>query len=430
MTAMPNARLIDMLRTSRSRTLELVTGLDAAQLMGPPLAVVNPLLWEIGHVAWFQEHFVLRGLDGRTPLRPGADALYDSAAIAHDDRWSLPLPSLDATLGYMAEVGDALERRLDEPLTDEEMRLYRTAIHHEDMHDEAFTYSRQTLGYPAPIFARPAVCPETGPWPGDAEVPGGRFRLGSRRDEAFVFDNEKWAHPVAVAPLRIARAPVTNAEFAAFVADGGYRSERFWSEDGWHWLTENGATRPLYWREVGAGRWSVRRFDEIVPLAPHQPVMHVNWHEANAWCRWANRRLPSELEWEVAAAAEQAGDGGLGQAKRRFPWGDAAPSPEHANLDGHALGCVDVAAYADGDSVWGCRQMIGNAWEWTDSTFAAYPGFSADAYRDYSEPWFGTRKVLRGGAWATRSQMITSTYRNFFTPERRDVLAGFRTVAV
>jgi len=167
----------------------------------------------------------------------------------------------------------------------------------------------------------------------------------------------------------------------------------------------------------------VRRFDRIEALPPNQPVMHVNWYEAEAWCRWAGRRLPTEAEWEAAAA-------GPGAAKTSFPWGEEAPTPRHVNLDGVGLGPIDVAACPAGDSVWGCRQMIGNVWEWTASSFAPFPGFSADIYKEYSEPWFGTRKVLRGGAWATRSRMVNSAYRNFFTPDRRDILAGFRTVAL
>lgn len=431
MTAsLPAARLIDMLRDSRSRTLELVAGLDPQQLIGPRLDLVNPLLWEIGHVAWFHEHFILRNLDGRTPFLPDADALYDSAAVAHDRRWDLPLPALEGTLDYMARVHEALIARLDRPTASEaETYLYQLTSFHEDMHDEAFIYSRQTLGYPEPSFAgagRPADA-EAGAWAGDVEVPGGRLLLGSSPEASFVFDNEKWAHPIVLHPFRIARAPVTNAEYAAFVEDGGYRHRRFWSDEGWRWRESVGAEHPVYWMGAGAGRWTVRRFDRVEELAPHQPVIHVSWHEAEAWCRWAGRRLPTEAEWE--AATEPTREGGLAAAKRPYPWGPVPPTPRHANLDGRALGCVDVAACPAGDSAWGCRQMIGNVWEWTASAFQPFPGFSADIYKDYSEPWFGTRKVLRGGAWATRSRMINTAYRNFFTPDRRDIFAGFRTAA-
>ena len=423
------ADLLGMMRDSRARTLELVAGLDDDRLLGPRLAIVNPLLWEIGHLAWFHEHFILRHLDRVGPLRADADALYDSSAVHHDTRWDLPLPTLAATLDYMADVAGALARRLAgrEP-TDAERDLYRLATFHEDMHGEAFTYSRQSLGWPAPAFAgTPGAAPGTGPWPGDVEVPGGVFRLGAEPGDGFVFDNEKWAHEVEVAPFRMARAPVTNAEYAAFVADDGYARRDLWSDAGWAWRGDADAHHPLYWIERG-GDFALRRFDAVVPLAPHHPVTNVCLHEAEAFCRWAGRRLPTEAEWEFAAT--MAPDG----AKRRFPWGDAPwgdadDAGRRANLDGLRLGPVDVAAFAAGDSGFGCRQMIGNVWEWTSSDFEPYPGFSPDVYADYSVPSFGKAKVLRGGAWITRSRLVSARYRNYFPPLRRDIYAGFRTVA-
>lgn len=427
--------LIEILKDARRRTLELVAGLDSDQLIGPKLDIVNPLLWEIGHVAWFHEYFALRRLDGRAPLLPGADALYDSSTVHHDTRWDLPLPSLEDTLDYMARVLDVLASKLDHPMASEtQSQLYRLTTFHEDMHDEAFLWTRQTLAWPQPEFAAachgPPADAQAGPLPGDVEVPGGTFTLGSPPDGPFVFDNEKWAHPVEVAPFRMARAPVTNAEFAAFVEDGGYREPALWDESGWRWCKRAGAAHPVYWAAQGEGRWAERRFHRVMPLARHRPVVHVNWYEASAFCRWAGRRLPTEIEWEAAAAGEPGTDGRLAAHRRTWPWGEAAPSPAHANLDGRALGPVDVAAHPAGDSAFGCRQMLGNVWEWTASVFEPYPGFSADAYEDYSAPWFGTRRVLRGGAWMTRSRMLNNRYRNFFTPDRRDIFAGFRTVAL
>jgi iron(II)-dependent oxidoreductase len=431
---LPSARLTDYLADARARTLELVGGLNDTQLMGPRLDIVNPLLWEIGHVGWFHEYFALRRLDGGSPRLPNADALYNSSTVPHDARWELPLPSLRGTLDYMARVADAMIERLDrDQATEEETSLYLLTIYHEDMHDEAFTYTRQTLGYPAPVLAVAqdggSTTIEAGPLPGDVAVPGGILQLGSSPETPFVFDNEKWSHPVEVAPFRIARAPVTNAEFQIFVDEGGYKRREFWSDDGWRWREAARADHPLYWLRQN-GRWTERLFNCTGPLRPHRPLVHANWYEAEAWCRWAGRRLPTEAEWEAAASKEVASTGGLGPRKRRYPWGDEAPAPYQANLDGRVIGVVDVAACASGDSPWGCRQMIGNVWEWTATTFEPYPGFSPDAYEDYSAPWFGSRKVLRGGAWVTRSRMITNTYRNFFTPERRDVIAGFRTCAL
>jgi iron(II)-dependent oxidoreductase len=294
------------------------------------------------------------------------------------------------------------------------------------MHGEALTYTRQTLSYPEPRFASAASLSErarvaeAGPLPGDVEVPGASFLLGATEREPFVFDNEKWAHPALVPAFRMARAPVTNAEYAGFVDAGGYDTPAFWSPEGWSWRTAQDAHGPVYWERAG-GEHRVRRYDRTEPLRPHEPVVHVSWFEADAYCRWAGRRLPSEAEWELAASTP---------SKRRFPWGDDA-APERANLDGRFGGPVDVAAFADGDSLYGCRQMIGNVWEWTATDFAPYPGFVIDPYKEYSEPWFATpHKVLRGGCWATRARLLRNTWRNFYSPDRRDVLAGFRTCAL
>jgi iron(II)-dependent oxidoreductase len=421
-------------REARQRTFDLVADLSDEQLFGPLLPIINPLIWEIGHVAWFQEKWVLRGVLGRPPIRGDGDALYDSAAVHHDTRWSLPLPSREDTISYMREVRDAVLERLDgAELSPQQDYFIRLSVFHEDMHDEALIYTRQTLGYPAPRFSErldpPAAAGGGPPLPGDCEVPGGVFRLGAREgDEPFVFDNEKWAHPVTLRPFAIAGGPVTQAGFLEFVEDDGYGNADFWSEDGWTWREAASARHPVYWERDASGRWRRRHFDEWRPLEPDLPVVHVNWHEAEAYCRWAGRRLPTEAEWEAAAAAMPAPGGSrLSDAKRRFPWGDDAPTAARANLDARAMGPVPVGACADGESAFGCRQMIGNVWEWTSTTFAPYPGFVVDPYREYSEPWFHTHKVLRGGAWTTRGRLLRNTWRNFYKPDRRDVWAGFRT---
>jgi ergothioneine biosynthesis protein EgtB len=431
--AYPIARdaLLELVPEARQRTFDLVADLTDDQLMGPRLAIVNPLRWEIAHVAWFQEHWVLRHGLGEPPIRADGDALYDSSAVAHDTRWDLPLPSRADSLAYMREVRDRVLDRLrrDEP-SPRLLYLALYSVFHEDMHDEAFTYTRQTLGYPAPPAAREWSGSEAGPLVGDARVPGGSFLLGSDPGEPFVFDNEKWAHPVEVAPFRIARAAVTQAEFSAFVEDRGYARRELWSHAGWEWRAAAGAERPVHWRRAGGG-WERRDFDRWVALEPHRPLIHVNWYEADAFCRWAGRRLPTEAEWEAAASLEPNERGtGWTDRKRRFPWGDEPPSPTRANTDAKNLGCLDVGALPAGDSAFGCRQMVGNVWEWTASDFLPYPGFTPDMYFDYSQPWFATHKVLRGGCWVTRSRLLRNTWRNFYMPDRRDVWAGFRTCAL
>jgi gamma-glutamyl hercynylcysteine S-oxide synthase len=426
-----DADLAEWVRDARARTLGLVADLSDEQLLGPRLAIVNPLLWEIGHVAWFQEKWALRNAAQKPRIRPGVDSLYDSAAIPHDTRWDMLLPSRQETLAYLMAVRDAVLERIEEgKLTDRERYFIQLGVFHEDMHNEAFTYTRQTLGYPAPQFSHPET-PATGaagPLGGDAEIPGGRFLLGALPGEPFVFDNEKWAHPVQVHSFVIARAAVTQGEFAEFVEAKGYRRREFWSEGGWTWRLSVEAEHPVYWRREAAGCWLRRQFDRWLPLEPHRPALHVNWWEAEAYCKWAGRRLPTEVEFEVAASSEPADSGrALAETKRRFPWGDAPPTAERANLGGCSTGAVDVAAFPAGDSAFGCRQMIGNVWEWTASNFEPYPGFEVDPYREYSLPWFSTHKVLRGGAWPTQPRLLRNTWRNFYTPDRRDVWAGFRT---
>ena len=380
--------------------------LGGAREFGPLLPIVNPPRWEIGHVGWFQEYWCLRragpGLHAvarHESILPNADALYNSATVPHDSRWSLPLPDFAATLRYRDEV---MARVLAmDPRAGDDAYFARLAARHEDMHAEAFHYTRHTLGYEAPAIAsRPH--PHGDRVQGDVAVPGGVFDLGAAPGEAFVFDNEKWAHPVVVAPFRISRTAVSNAEYLAFVEAGG--------------------APPSHWRKAG-GAWQQRRFDRWLPLAEDEPVIHVSWEQADAYCRHAGRRLPTEAEWEFAATWDP-----VSGRKRAFPWGDEPWQASRANLDNATL--ASVHAYPEGDSALGLRQMIGNVWEWTSSDFLPYPGFLRDPYKEYSEPWFGNHKVLRGGCFTTSPRIARATYRNFFTQGRSDVFAGFRTCAL
>lgn len=426
-------QLAAMVHDARQHTLELVADLADEQLTVPKMEIVNPFRWELGHVAFFYDVFLLLELGSDGLLLRGAENLYDSFKVDHDDRWGLPLPSREETLVYMKRVLDRVIGRLDHETGGRESYLYLLSVLHEDMHGEAFTYMRQTLGYPAPQLTGAQEKPSLAagePFGGDAEIPGGACQLGATADAPFTFDNEKWAHPVEVFPFRIARAAVTNLEFAGFVQDQGYLRREFWSHQGWVWRRKIGAEHPLYWMRSGNG-WLRGNFDTLVPLEPHHPVVHINWYEAEAYCNWAGRRLPTEAEWEMAASAEPTPDRKtITDRKRRYPWGDEPPTPERANLDSRSLGCVDVGAFAAGDSAFGCRQMAGNVWEWTASDFYPFPGYVVDRpYREYSAPWFGYRKVLKGGAWATRDRLAYCTYRNFFLPYRRDIFAGFRTCA-
>jgi iron(II)-dependent oxidoreductase len=442
-----NGQLIEALKEARARTLELVDDLNNEQLVGPRFKVVNPLRWEIGHLAWFQEFWVLRHLGRQSPVLKQGDDLYDSARVAHDTRWDLPLLERNETLKYMERVLDrVIEQASSESSSlkgaegyDQDYFLNLVLLH-EQMHDEAITYTRQTLSYPPPTIAvtnkvrfaehNESVGQTSNELTRDAEIPGGKFILGSTYEERFIFDNEQSAHDVEIAPFAISKTAVSNSQFRTFVEDSGYKRSELWTAEGWQWRTDVGAEHPVYWRREG-NDWLRRNFDKWVELDERLPVIHVNWHEASAYCRWADRRLPTEAEWEMAASTERPANGrGLTTRKHRYPWGDDLPTPERANLDWREMGCIPVDALPAGDCAFGCRQMIGNVWEWTASDFNPYPGFVAGPYREYSEPWFGDHKVLRGGCWVTRSRLIHNSYRNFYTPDRRDVWAGFRTCAL
>lgn len=344
---------------ARARTGLMTRDLEGERLLGPKLDIVNPPLWEIGHVAWFQERWCLRMAQSGAAMASileGADALYDSSTVAHDTRWELPLPGLEATRAYMAEVLERVRARLAREPDNPALGYYaQLCLSHEDMHAEALHYTRQTLGYPDPGAGAPAPVAAAG----DEEFAGGRFERGARPGQGFVFDNEKWAHEVEVAPFRMARAPVSNAEYLAYVEQGGGQTPRYWKKED--------------------GVWLQRRFDRRLPLAPAEPVVHVSAIEAEGYCRWAGRRLPSEAEWEFAAASG--------------------------------------------------RLAAGGVWEWTASGFLPYPGFSPDPYEEYSQPWFGTHRVLRGASFSTPARLARPAFRNFYTPERADVFCGFRTCA-
>ncbi len=423
--------IIEQMTDARKRTLQLIEGLDAEQLMGAKLATVNPLRWEIGHVAYFYEFWILRHHLKQAAIREDSDALFDSINIAHNDRWDLPLPSKEATLSYMQTVLNKVQQALKNSDDEKLNYLAQYAVFHEDMHTEAYTYTRQTHHFSAPHFAAENNRILTAkPLIGDAFIPGGRFNLGAQKHEAFVFDNEKWAYDVELKPFYMSKTAVSNGEYLKFVEAKGYQNKNLWSDDAWKWKEKQNLTAPLYWRQ-GDGKWQHKEFDQWKNLPITAAMIHVSWYEAQAYCQWAKRRLPSEVEWEAAAAAEPNATGtALSSKKRYFPWGNTEPTERQANLNGFALGTNDVSAHAEGDSAFGCRQMIGNVWEWTEDTFNPYPDFSPDMYADYSQPLFGQTKVLRGGAWTSRSRMIRNTWRTYYGADRNDVFAGFRTCAL
>jgi iron(II)-dependent oxidoreductase len=280
------------------------------------------------------------------------------------------------------------------------------------------------------MTAEPYVPPREAHVPAGAErdgqmalVPGGPFEMGAGAvsAEGFSYDNERPRHELRLEPFLIDTTPVTNGDMIAFVEEGGYGRCEWWSDEGWAWRERESVSLPLYWRREAAG-FAVRSFDEVRPVDPAHPTCHVSWYEADAFARYAGKRLPTEAEWEKAAAHDH-----LSGTEHRYPWGDDPPNPDRANLDQLAFGTAPAGAYLQGASAAGARQLLGDVWEWTASGFERYAGFKAFPYREYSEEFFGGPfRVLRGGSWATQPGAVTNTFRNWDYPERRQIFAGFR----
>ncbi|PAV24621.1 hypothetical protein CF392_15330 [Tamilnaduibacter salinus] len=430
---MDKTQLIQQLNDLRARALELVDTLGERALDVPYDPGINPPLWEMGHAAFFYEVFVFNLLDGAPSYDPSMDDLWDSFHVAHGDRWSRELfPGREATRQYFNTIYDRMQARIErEPLSEEARYLYRYAIAHQTMHLESMTWCRQTVGYPAPPWfghQTPSAEPVESD---DVTVPAGTYRIGMPADSPdygghdFSFDNEKPGFDLEMPAFRISRTLVRNSDFLRFVEAGGYENPDYWSFGGRTWLAshQQAPRHPLYWSQGDDG-WYERLFDGWHRLNPDYPVTHVSYWEAEAWANWAGRRLPTEYEWEVAAL------GNVPDAPfRRFPWGDAMEAG-CADLDGHFMAQLPVSALSKGDSPFGCRQMVGTAWEWTRNEFLPYDGFKVDMYPFMSTLQFGDHKVTKGGGCATASLLIRGTYRQAYAPGRRDVYTGFRTCAV
>lgn len=378
-----------MLVAARDYTLALFDALaahgydDAVNV--PRIKTINPPLWELGHMAWFAEWFVLRDATSshptgaqRTGLLAHGDDWFDSALVAHASRWSLDLPGSGALKTYTREVLDRILDKLHST-PDDAAALYpfRLALAHEDMHGEAFLYTLQKLGVP---FAGVPDAPRRSAGT-DIAYPGGTITLGGQAPGGFVFDNEKPPQRCYVAPFQIDADAIDNGQFAEFVQDGGYDHPQFWTPAARAWLMAQERSAPRYWTRDG-GAWTTTRFGESRTIDPHEAVRHVTLFEAQAYCAWAGRRLPLEAEWEYAATSSQPG----------FEWGAV--------------------------------------WEWTATPFEPYTGFTPDRYREYSAPWFDSHQVLRGASFATPDRFRSRYFRNFFMPERDDLFGGFRTCAL
>ena len=391
--------LAEALRDARAQTWALVEDLTDAQWNPPLQPGVNPIAWELAHQAWFAEFWTLRGphrldQDGLVtaqlaPRIAGPDVYLDSTRLPHAARWDIPLPDRTALKrmldDQLAACLDALPVHDFAGVAEADQALYflRLALFHEDMHGEALCWLRSALGYAQPHGCTPPMTPIRLP----LLVAAGEVSMGSdRQAEGFAFDNERPGKQVRLNEFVIDSAPVSASDFAQFVDAGGYHQPQYWPGTGgvWlrAWLRDSNQHHPSYWRREPGGQWQMRWFNRWLDLVPGVPAIHLNAYEAEAYCLWAKRRLPTAAQWEHAARSQP-----------DFAWGNSV-------------------------------------WEWTADPFEPYPGFASGPYQEYSQPWFGDHRELRGGAFATRKRMHDARYRNFFLPERSDIFSGFRTVAL
>ena len=420
-----------LLQDARERTLLLVSPVPEDELMNQHNRLMSPVVWDMGHIAHFEELWLVRNLEGPVQFveMPG---IFNPFENPRSVRGELALPRLADTLDHMACARRMVLDRVvagDTGAADPELLaggyVYRMVAQHEYQHNETILQALQLKDDGARYRAPRAIVPPAGrPVAADADgmvrFPGGTVEIGTD-DRTAAYDNERPRHAVEVAPFRIGAWAVTSGEYAEFIADGGYEARSLWSDAGWKHREEANLVAPQFW-EMRDGVWWTRSMDAEMPVDPHRPVCHVCWYEAEAYCRWAGVRLPTEQEWEAAASWDPATG-----TKHAYPWGDDAPGLLDANLDQLAFQPAQTGAYPRNMSPIGAYGMIGDVWEWTASDFAPWPGYRTFPYPEYSELFFGPDyKVLRGGSWATRPGAIRNTFRNWDYPIRRQIFSGFR----
>jgi iron(II)-dependent oxidoreductase len=413
---------------ARARTLLLVDSLNDDDLHRQHDPLMSPIIWDLGHIAHFEELWLVRNLEG--PVEFGEmPGIYNPFEHPRRVRGELHLPSLDECRRLMDEIRQRVLGRLSSVELDSDNPLlrdgyvYSMVLQHEYQHNETILQTlqlKQGMPYVAPrAHAAPVGRPRV-PRGTTVRFPGGRVRLGTD-DRRVAYDNERPAHDVDIAPFSIDVFPVTNGEFLEFIRDGGYSRSELWSNAGQSWLASVDVEAPKYWMRDG-NDWCVRVMDNVSSVPLDHPVCHVCYHEAEAFARFAGKRLPTEQEWEVAAGWDAAAG-----VMRRSPWGEAGASAERANIDQLSFSTAPVGAYESNWSPLGCYGMLGDVWEWTSSDFTPYPGYETFPYPEYSEVFFGNEyKVLRGASWATRPGVTRNSFRNWDYPIRRQIFSGLR----
>jgi iron(II)-dependent oxidoreductase len=431
------ALLVELERT-RERTLSMVASLHPRDLTTQHSPLMSPLGWDLGHIAEFEAEWLAPELLHEASTR----ALYDPTATPRAERHKLALPPVREVFERLRCVRQRVRERFADAASDPTRGLpagkysLPLVIQHELQHQETLLQAlalREDLVYQAELrwapragSSKPSLSEAVASATGRVRIPGGSFTMGTD-DRAWAYDNERPAHERFVPEFSLDRCPVTNGAFFAFIAEGGYRRRELWTDAGWAWVGTTRASAPLHWRNRcpdprSLDDFEARVFGRLESLAPNGIVSHVSWYEADAYARWAGGRLPTEAEWEKAAAWD-AQEG----RSRRYPWGDTDWNETRANLGRTERAPALAGSYLACKSTYGCLQLAGDVWEWTDTWFDGYPGFESFPYAEYSQVFFGERyRVLRGGSFATSPLIARATFRNWDFPERRQIFAGFR----
>jgi gamma-glutamyl hercynylcysteine S-oxide synthase len=419
------ADVAEVLQEGRQRTLALVASVSDRDLERVHSELMSPLVWDLAHIAAFEDLWLTHRWGKRPLLRADLAAMYDAFESPRAVRSELPLLGPAAARDYLAAARRGTLEVIGERGVGDGT-VHEMVLRHEHQHNETMLQTLQLARLadyePAGVQAMPEPVEPSPTGLELVEIPGGECTIGAPAD-GFAYDNERPRHRTNVGAYLIGRAPITNATYLRFVEGGGYERREWWSDEGWAWKEQYDITRPGGWAADQRAEW---RLGSVEPLDPHRPVVHVSWFEADAFARAHGARLPTEVEWEKAATWDHEES-----LARAFPWGaDPLVPGVHANVDQLGGGPAPAGAYPRGASPYGCLGMIGDVWEWTASRFDAYPGFVARPYKEYSEVFFADDfKVLRGGSWATRARVITPTFRNWDYPQRRQIFAGVRIAA-
>ncbi|HBL58872.1 MAG TPA: ergothioneine biosynthesis protein EgtB [Cyanobacteria bacterium UBA8803] len=396
----------------RRGTLALLEGIDQKTFCRQAHPDFSPVGWHFGHIAFTEAYWILERSAWLEPVFPEYHQLFAADGLPKEERQNLP--TLAEIYDYLDTVRTQVFKYLETAPLERQERLWRWLIQHESQHGETIAFVVQLHRWqlwerPQEIWVRghAAHIPSSvKPSSEMMEIPAGEFEMGNNSIDAM--DNERSRHRVYLDTYWIERYPVTCGEYRIFIEAGGYQNERWWSVAGWKWLEENPVALPLYWSDD--------------PTWDNHPVCGVSWYEAEAYARFVGKRLPTEAEWEKAASWDSIAGRG-----HTYPWGDATPNLHHCNHDNTVGQTTPVNAYPQGQSAYGCYDMLGNVWEWTASWFGGYEGFTSYPYRGYSQAYFdGQHRVLKGSSWATRPWAMRSSFRNWYYPSVRQILAGFR----